>query len=132
MKVLQSQTGAGHRLVDSFPSTSISLLCAAANKFVITGQGATISMTVVSCISVRQVREAKRRAVGAAVLFVVSAVASSASGMEDRARASVVYPVDVLVLLVVVVVATLRCCLVLGAPPRVLESWLLYVVLPRG
>ena len=126
MKVMQSRTraGQGHCLVVSSLSAAISLLAA--------DQGTTVSMTVVCFISVFQVREAKRRAVGAAALFVVSAVASSASGMEDRARASVVYPVDVLVLLVVVVVATLRCCLVLRAPPRVLESWLLYVVLPRG
>ena len=62
--------GAGHRLVDSSPSMSISPLAAAAeNKFVITGQGATISITVVSFISVRPVREAKQRAVGATALL---------------------------------------------------------------
>ena len=65
-----------------------------AANFVVTGQGATISVTVVSFISVLRVREAKRRAVGAAALFVVSAAASSASSMEDRARASIVYRVD--------------------------------------
>ena len=70
MKVLQSWTGAGHYLVDSSPSMSISPLAAAAeNKFVITGQGATISITVVSFISVRPVREAKQRAVGATALL---------------------------------------------------------------
>ena len=56
-------------------------------------------MTVVSFIFVRSVREAKKRAVGAAALFVFSAAASSAFGIEDWARASIVYPVDVLLVL---------------------------------
>ena len=87
-------------LVDSSLSMSISPLAAAAmNKFVITSQGATISVTVVSFIFVRSVREAKRRAVGAAALFVFSTAASSAFGLEDWARASIVYPVDVLLVL---------------------------------
>ena len=87
-------------LVDSSLSMSISPLAAVAtNKFVITSQGATIFVTVVSFIFVRSVREAKKRAVGAAALFVFSAAASSAFGIEDWARASIVYPVDVLLVL---------------------------------
>ena len=54
-------------------------------------------MTVVSFISVHLVREAKRRG---ASLFVVSAAASSsASGVEGRARASIVYRIVVLLVL---------------------------------
>ena len=53
-------------------------------------------MTVTSFISIRPVREAKRGAVGAAAFFVVPAAASSASGVENRTRASIVYCVDIL------------------------------------
>ena len=87
---MQSRTraGQGHCLVVSSLSAAISLLAA--------DQGTTVSMTVVCFISVFQVREAKRRAVGAASLFVVSASASSAFGMENRARTSFEYHVGIL------------------------------------
>ena len=53
-------------------------------------------ISVVSFISLQPVLEAKRRAVGTADLLVVSSAASSAFGVEDMARASIVYRVDVI------------------------------------
>ena len=60
MKVLQSWTGAGHYLVDSSPSESVSPLAAS--------QGATISMTVASFIFVRPVQEQREELLELGVL----------------------------------------------------------------
>ena len=110
MKVLQSRMGAGCCLVVSSPSAAVSLWVAAAeNKLVVASQSTTVAVTVVSFIFLHPVREAKRGAVGAAPLLVVSAAAcSSASAKEVGARVSTVYSVDVFIVLLV-----LRCLVLL-------------------